>query len=58
MGYETNNIPFHIIHARVSSDYRCSSSLPMNVVVKSAHYDCKRDLCKDGVWLKMHGKHS
>ena len=36
MTYETKNIPFHIIHVKVSSDSPHSITLPMNVASKSA----------------------
>ena len=45
--YETKNITFHMIHVKVSSDSRCSRTLPMNVAIESAHCGCERNLCKD-----------
>ena len=37
MTYETNRITFHVIHVKVSSDSRCSRTLPMNAAIESAH---------------------
>ena len=48
MTYETTNIIFHMIHVKVSSDSRCSRTLPMNVAIESAHCGCERNLCKIG----------
>ena len=56
MTLETNNITFHVVNAKVSSDARCSRTLPMNVAIESACCDCERYLSKDWVWLKMCGK--
>ena len=49
---------FHVIHMKVSSYSRCSRTLSMNVVIKSAHYDSERNLFKDCVWSKIFGKHN
>ena len=56
MTYETKNITFHVIRVKVSSKSRCSRTLPMNVVIESAHCGCERNLCKDLAWSKMCGK--
>ena len=37
MTSETNNITFDMIHVKVTSDSRCSSTLPMNVAIESAY---------------------
>ena len=47
MTYETKNITFHMIRVKVSSDSRCSRTLPMNVAIESVHRDCERKSCKD-----------
>ena len=52
MTYETKSITFHVIRVKVSSDSRCSRTLPMNVAIKSAHCGCERNLCKDRARLK------
>ena len=57
MTYETTNIIFHMIHVKVSSDSRCSRTVPMNVAIKSAHCGCVRNSCKDWAWSKICGKH-
>ena len=57
-GVETKNITFHVIHVKVSRDFTCSRTLPMNVAIESADCDCERNSCKDWAWLKMCGKHS
>ena len=41
MTYETKNITFHVIHVKVSSDSRCSRTLPMNVAIENAHCGCE-----------------
>ena len=46
-----------MIHVKVSIDYWCSRTLPMNVAIESAHCGCERNLCKDWVWSKMCRKH-
>ena len=50
MIYETKNITFHVIRVKVSSDSRCSRTLPMNVAIESAHCGCERNSYKD--WAK------
>ena len=57
MTYETTNITFDVIRVKVSSDSRCSRTLPMNVAMESAHRGCKRNSCKDLARLKRCGKH-
>ena len=47
MTYETKNITFHVIHVKVSSDSRCSRTLLMGVVIKSAHCDRERNSWED-----------
>ena len=49
MTYETKNISFHVIHVKVSSDSRCSRTLPMNVAVESAHCGCERNSTRIGL---------
>ena len=56
MTYETKNITSQVIHVKVSSNSRCSRTLPMDVTIKSAHCGCERNLCKDWAWSKMCGK--
>ena len=43
MTYKTKNIIFHVIYVKVSSDSRCPRTLPMNVVIGSAHCSCERN---------------
>ena len=57
MTYETNNITFHMIHVKVSSDSRCSRTLPMNVAINSARCGYEGNLRKDWAWSKMCEKH-
>ena len=57
MTYETKNITCHVIRVKVSSDSRCSRTLPMKVAIESAHRGCERNLCKDWAWLNMCGTH-
>ena len=57
MTYEIKNITFHVIHVKVSSESRCSRTLPMNDAIESAHCGRERNSCKDSAWLKMCGKH-
>ena len=57
MTYGTKNITFPLINVKVSSESRCSRTLPMNVAIKSAHCGRERDLCKGWVWSKMRGMH-
>ena len=57
MTYETKNITFHVIRVKVSSDSRCSRTLPMNVAIESAHRGCERNSCKDWARSKRCGKH-
>ena len=47
MTYETKSITFHVIHVKVSSDSRCSRTLPITVAIESAHCGCERNSCKD-----------
>ena len=47
MTYDTKNIAFHVIRVKVSSDSRCSRTLPMNVAIESAQCGCERNSCKD-----------
>ena len=35
------NITFYVIHVKVSSNFRCSRTLPMNVAIESAHCGCE-----------------
>ena len=56
MTYKTENVTFHIIHVKGSSDSRCSRTLPMNVAIESAHFG-ERNLCKDWVLSKMCVEH-
>ena len=46
MTYETKNVTFHVIRVKVSSDSRCSRTLPMNVAIESAHRGCERNSCR------------
>ena len=57
MTYETKNITFHVIRVKVSSESRCSRTLPMNVAIESSHCGSKRNSCKDWAWLQRCGKH-
>ena len=57
MTYETQNITFHVIRVKVSSDSRCSKTLPMNVAIESAHYGCGRNSWKDWAQSKRCKKH-
>ena len=58
MTYETKNITFHVRHAKLSSDSRCSRTSPVNVEIESAHCGCERCSCKDWAWSKtLCGKH-
>ena len=43
MTYQTNNITFHVIRVKVSSDSQCSRTLPMNVAIERAHCGCVRE---------------
>ena len=49
MTYETKNITFHVIRVKVSSDSRCSRTLPMNVAFESEHCGCERNHAKIGL---------
>ena len=53
MTYETKKLHYHVIHVKLTSDSRCSRTLPMNVAVKSAHSDRDKNLRKDWFWSKM-----
>ena len=57
MTHETKNITVHVIHVKVSSNSRCSRTLPINVAIESAHYGYERNSCKDWAWSKTCGKH-
>ena len=57
MIYVIENITFDVIRVNVSSDSRCSRTLPMNGTIESAHCGCERNSCKDWAWSKMCGKH-
>ena len=48
-GVETKNITFHVIHVKVSRDFTCSRTLPMNVAIESAHCGCETNSCKDSI---------
>ena len=52
MTYETKNITFHVIRVKVSSDSRCSRTLPMNIAIESAHCGCEINLCEDWVLVE------
>ena len=52
MSYDTKYITFR----EVSSIYRFSRTLLMNVAFESAHCDCERNSCKDWVWSKICGR--
>ena len=58
MTYETKKITFHVIRVKVSSDSRCSRSLPMNVAIVSARRGFERNSCKVWARLKRCGKHA
>ena len=44
MTYESKNITFHVIRVKVSSNFQCSRTLPMNVAIESAHC-VVREIC-------------
>ena len=56
MTYDTKNIAFHVIRVKLSSESRCSTTLPMNVAIESAHcggLGFTKNSCEDWTWLKM-----
>ena len=57
MTYQTNNITFHVIRVKVSSDSQCSRTLAMNVAIESAHCGCERNSGKDWTRSERCGKH-
>ena len=57
MTYETENITFHVIRVKVSSDSQCSRTLQINIAIESAHRGCERNACKDWARSKRCGKH-
>ena len=50
MSYETKNITFHMVRVKLSSDFGCSKTLPMNVAIESQRSSCERNLCKEMTW--------
>ena len=53
MTYQTKkNITFHVIHVNVSTDSRCSRTLPKNIAIESAHCGCEINLCEDWVLVE------
>ena len=49
MTYETKNITFHVIPLKVSSDSRCSRTLPMKVAIESVHVVEREILARIGL---------
>ena len=44
MTYETKNMTFHVIHVKVSSDFRYSKSLLMKLLLR-VHIVIVREIC-------------